>query len=201
MELIFAQNGAQKGTKKRENPPVQTDLRSLFLGNMIDSWSECVTQVKWRTKSGGKKQRECVCARKFMMIAAAHIAYVIVVLVLQGRPGAGGGPRSHRICIRPVARTRLMWSTSKKTLNHGISCLEIIARQSNPWWNEMSQKQALFGRHKCPWLLLIKFCKQYLHDLFLARNTLVGLLKGQLDPLRYSIKSVYVWHLQSPELG
>ena len=66
---------------------------------MIDSWSECVTQVKWRTKSGGKKQCECVRARKFM------IASICVIVVLQrGRREERRTQVAYRICIRPVVK-------------------------------------------------------------------------------------------------
>ena len=72
---------------------------------MIDSWSECVTQVKWRTKSGGKKQRGVRVRAQVHDSIAAHICDSGTCTT--GTP-PGGAPRSHRICIRPVARPHVM---------------------------------------------------------------------------------------------
>ena len=150
---------------------------------MIDSWSECVTQVKWRTKSGGKKQRGVRVRAQVHDSIAAHICDSGTCTT--GTP-PGGAPRSHRICIRPVARTHVMiqYIAKRRWITESLVWKFLLDKAI---LDEMSQK-LVKNRHCLEtqvsshvvffWL---SFAKKYLLDLFWPadRNTLVGLFKGQ----------------------
>lgn len=152
---------------------------------MIDSWSECVTQVKWRTKSGGKKQRGVRVRAQVHDSIAAHICDSGTCTT--GTP-PGGAPRSHRICIRPVARPHVMiqYIAKRRRITESLVWKFLLDKAI---LDEMSQK-LVKNRHCLEtqvsshvvffWL---SFAKKYLLDLFWPanRNTLVGLFKGQKD--------------------